>query len=147
MIKKKLQEKQIKALKAGEKVRLSTIRYILSRIKNEEIKKRCELSDDEGIFIIKKIIKELNESIEVFKKGKRDDLVEQAKAQLLVARSFLPPELTDDELREEIKKIIGDNQKILEQDKKAIISICFRQLRSKADSQRIVKILREYVDL
>jgi len=144
MLKQKLQEDQIIALKSGDHDKLNIIRFIISQIKNKEIEKRGELSDDEVILVLKKIAKELNESISAFEKGNRQDLVEENKKQLTIISQYLPQEISDEELKKEIKRIIQENQDLYQKNPKAIIGICIKQLKSKADSSRIIKILSAY---
>jgi hypothetical protein len=144
MLKQKLQEDQIIALKSGDHDKLNIIRFIISQIKNKEIEKRSELSDDEVILVLKKIAKELNESISAFEKGNRQDLVEENKKQLTIISQYLPQEISDEELKKEIKRIIQENQDLYQKNPKAIIGICIKQLKSKADSSRIIKILSAY---
>lgn len=145
MLKQKLQEEQIKALKSGDKEKLSVLRFVLAQIKNKEIEKQKELNDDQVILVIKKIAKELKESIDAFKKTKRQDLVEENEKQLKIISLYLPEELTDNQLKQEIEKIISQNQELFNQNPKAIIGLCMRTLKSKADSSRIMKIIQLYV--
>ena len=83
--------------------------------------------------VLKKIAKELKESIEAFEKGNRPDLVKENKKQLVVVSQYLPAEITEEELKKEIEKIIADNKAIYDQNPKAIIGICMKQLKAKAD--------------
>ncbi|GAB4218675.1 MAG: GatB/YqeY domain-containing protein [Candidatus Microgenomates bacterium] len=145
MLRQKLQEEQILALKSGDKTKLSVLRFIISQIKNKEIDKKAELTDDEIVLVLKKLVKEITESIEAFKKGGREDLVKENENQLQIINQYLPKELTDDQLKQEIEKIIEENKLIFEKNQKAIIGICVKNLRSKADSSRILKILSAYV--
>lgn len=66
MLKQKLQDDQLQALKSGQKEKLSVVRYILAQIKNKEIEKQSELSDEDVVGVLKKIAKELRESVEAF---------------------------------------------------------------------------------
>lgn len=145
MLRQKLQEEQIIALKSKDSQKLSVLRFILAQIKNKEIEKRGELTDEEIILVIKKIAKELKESIEAFKKGGREDLVKENEKQLEIISLYLPKELSDEELKKEIEKIISQNQDLFNKNPKAIIGLCMKTLRSKADSSRIMKILGDYV--
>lgn len=92
MLSDKLQADQIAALKAGDKVKLNVIRFILSRVKNKEIEKQAKLSDDDVIALLKKLSKEVKESIEMYEKGGRNELVEEHKKQLEVISSYIPEE-------------------------------------------------------
>lgn len=141
MLTQKLQDDQIHALKSGEKDKLSVLRYILAQIQNKKIEKQADLSDEDVIVILKKIAKELKESIDAFEKGGRKDLVSEYKKQLDILNPYLPKEMSDEELTKSIDELIEKNKDIYEKNPKAIIGICMKLLRSKADSSRIMAIL------
>lgn len=143
MIKKKLQEEQIKALKNKKTVKLNVIRYILSKIKNEEIDKKRELIDEEIIEIIKKILQQ-NKETQIFA-GKKNDsnLLRQLDEEKKILTSFLPNQLTKDQLKEEIKKIIDKNQELYKKNPKAIIGITIKQLKIRSNPADILQILNE----
>ena len=142
MLKNQLQKDQIKALKEGDKKRLEILRFILSRVKNKEIEKQKELSDEEFIEVLRKIEKELNESLEFAQKSKREDLVQNYKSQLEVVKSYLPKPLTDEELEREIEKIIEENKALWEKNPRAIIGIAVKKLKPVAEAGRIAKIVQ-----
>jgi len=150
MLRQKLQDDQISALKAGDKIKLSVLRFILAQIKNKEIDKNPpaggELNDDETLSVLKRIAKELKESIEAFEKGGRKELVEDNKKQLEIVSAYLPAEISDTELKGEIEKIIKENQAVFDNNKKAIIGICMKQLKSKADPGRIMKMIQSIIE-
>lgn len=144
MIQETIQKDQVSALKSGDKEKLSTLRYIVAQIKNKEIDKKGRLTDEEVIEALRKVAKEIRESIEAFRKGNRQDLVEQHKKQLEIVSSYLPAELSDEDLKKEIEKIIESNKDLYKRNPKAIIGISVKQLKPKAASSRIVKILQSY---
>lgn len=142
MLRQTITNDQIKALKNHDQPTLTTLRYILAQIKNKEIEKKSDLNDDEVITVLRKQSKELHESIEAFKKGGRNDLVTEYETQLKVVSSYLPKELSDEDLHKEIDRIIAQNQELYKQNPKAIIGVVMKQLKSKADSSRILKLLQ-----
>ena len=144
MLRQKLQDDQVIALKSGDKTKLEILRFILAQIKNKEIDKKSELNDEETLVVIKKVTKELKESIEAFDKGKRKDLSDDSKKQLAIVSVYLPEEISDEELKQEVEKIIKENQALFDKNQKAIIGICMKQLKSKADPVRIMKIISSY---
>lgn len=95
MLVKKLQDEQIKALKGGDKTRLEILRYILAQIQNKEIEKRGDLSDEDAVFVLKKIAKELKESLDASQKGQRADLATGYQKQLEVVNEYLPAEISE----------------------------------------------------
>ena len=145
MLRQKLQDDSILALKAGNKTRLSVLRFILAQVKNKEIDKQSELNDEETMVVLRKVIKELKESVEAFEKGGRKELLEDNKKQLEIALVYLPAEIGDDELKKEIERVIKENQAVFDNNQKAIIGICMKQLKSKADPGRIMKTLQTFL--
>lgn len=141
MLKNNLVNDQIQALKSARTEELETLRYILSQIKNREIEKRSDLTDEETIEVLKKIAKELKESIDSFEKGARRDLLNKSKKQLEITFKYLPPEISEDELKSEVQKIIDANRELYQANPKAIIGLCMKELKNKADPQRIMSML------
>ena len=145
MLRQKLQDDSILALKAGDKTKLSVLRFILAQVKNKEIDKQSEINDEETMVVLRKVIKELKESVEAFEKGGRIELLEDSKKQLEIALVYLPAEIGDDELKKEIERVIKENQAVFDNNQKAIIGICMKQLKSKADPGRIMKTLQAFL--
>jgi len=143
MLYEQLQVEQITALKSKDTLKLQTIRGIIAEIKNGEIEKNAPLSEDEVIALIKKAKKEFLESIESFTKGERTDLIEEAQKQLNIVNAYLPPELTDEELKKAIVTLIENNKDAIAKNPKAIIGICMKELKSKAQSSRILAALQK----
>lgn len=141
MLKQKLQDEQIAALKSKNTEKLEVIRFVISLIKNREIEKKAELDDEEILTVLKKFTKELKESITAFEKGNRKELVDRNKKQLEIISQYLPNEISDEELDKEIDKIIADNKAAYDQNPKVIIGICMKLLKTKADPSRIIKAL------
>ncbi len=147
MLRQKLQDDQIKALKSGDKVSLTVIRFVISQVKNREIEKKSELSDEEVLAVLKKFAKELKESIDAFTKGNRLELVEENKKQLEVVSLYLPKEISDEELAAEMDKILEENKSLVDTNPKAVIGVVMGKLKSKADPGRIMPMLRTKINL
>ncbi len=142
MIRQKIQTDQIIALKSGKSDTVTILRYILAQIKNKEIEKKAELNDEETTQILRKIAKELKESIEAFEKGKRADLVAESKKQLDILQPYLPQELSDEDLKKAIQIILDTNKEAIQRNSKVAIGLCMKELRTKADSSRIMTLLK-----
>lgn len=94
----RLKEAQKDAMRAKDKLRLGTIRLALAEVKQREVDTREELTDDEVIALLTKMVKQRNDSIAQFKDANRLDLVEQEESELVVLKTFLPEPLSDDEV-------------------------------------------------
>ena len=107
-LKKQIDEKLNQALKAKDKSTYPTLRLVVSAIKDAEIAARTkgqkEMSDSDIMAILKKMIKQRNESCEVYKKAGRNELLDNEKKEIGVINLFLPKQLSD----EETKKICED---------------------------------------
>src|SRR3990167_1819711 len=130
MIKQKIIADQISALKNHDQEKLSLLRYILAQIKNKEIDKipsdpkgKSDLTDEEVVSVLRKITKELNESIEAYKKGNRQDLVKENQKQLEILSVYLPKELSDEDLKKEVEKIIQANIQVSQANPKTIFGL------------------------
>ena len=113
-LKKRIDEKLNQALKAKDKNTYPTLRLIVSAIKDTEIAGRSkgltELSDVDISAILKKMIKQRNESCEVYKKAGRNELLENEQKEIKVINEFLPKQLSDEETKricEEAIKSVG----------------------------------------
>jgi uncharacterized protein len=142
MLRDQIQSDQIAALKAGEKAKVEALRFILSQIKNKEIDKKEPLNDEETTSLLRKTIKELNESIEAFTKGDRTEMADQSKQQLGFLSGYLPSEISDEELQKEVQSIVDSNKEVFEKNRNAVIGICMKELSAKAAPDRIMKTLQ-----
>lgn len=106
-IKVRLQRAMKEALKAGDRVRLDTIRLVLAEIRNAEIEKRAPLEEDEIVALLRKGIKKREESLAYFRQGNREDLVERTEAEIAVLSEFLPPPMTEDELAALVRDVLA----------------------------------------
>lgn len=140
MLRAKLQGEQLQALKSGDRDRLETLRFILSQIKNREIEKKAELTDEETISTLQKFKRELNETIEAARTSGRSELLSQSEKQLSIVNEYLPAELTDEQLKAEIERIIAANQELYEKNPKAILGVLMKELKTKAESSRILQV-------
>lgn len=145
MLLDKLQAHQIEALKKRDTVKLETLRYILSQIKNREIEKQASLTDEEVLEVLKKHVKNLHESIAAFKRGNRADLASQSEAQLDIVSSYLPPEISDEDLAKEVQNIYEKNKVLANENPQALIGVSVKALKDKASPQRIIKTLQALI--
>jgi len=114
------------SLKQWDSVRLSVLRMLLAAIKNKEVEKLRALTEDEFFSIVKTSVKQHVDSMESFKKGNRQDLVDKEEKELEILKTFLPVSLSSEELMKEVEETI----KIIE-------------AKSKKDMGKVIKYLME----
>jgi len=94
----RLKDAQKDAMRAKDKVRLGTIRLALSEVKQREVDTREELSDEDVIVLLTKMVKQRRDSITQFKAAERQDLVDQEESELAILQEFLPEPLSEEEI-------------------------------------------------
>lgn len=93
------------AMKSKDSVKLGTLRFLQSAIKNREIEMRpTPINDEEVMGVIKKLVKQRKESIEQYKAGNRQDLVDQEAAELKILETYLPAQMS----KEQVEKLVTD---------------------------------------
>src|SRR3990172_12287770 len=107
-LKDKLAEEMKGAMRSQDKLRLSTIRMLLSAVKYKEIDLGKKLTDEEVIETITSQVKQRRDSIEQFAKAGRTDLVEKEEAELRMLQGYLPEQLTPEEIDAEIEKAVNE---------------------------------------
>jgi uncharacterized protein YqeY len=95
----RLSEDQRSAMKSGDQARIRVLRLLRTRIKEAAVEKRADLSDGEIYKVIMSESKKRHEAIDLFEKGERGDLAAREREEIGILESYLPPKLTDDELR------------------------------------------------
>jgi len=142
-LKQKLNDDLRQALRSGDKAKISTIRLLLSAIKNAEIAKMAVLEDADIFGVISKEIRQRQESIEAFKKGNRADLVAQEEAEMAVLQSYLPKQMTHEEIIAAAKQVIAEVGAIGPADKGKVMPKIIAQLKGKADGREINAVVTE----
>ena len=124
-------------------VRRDTIRMLLSDIKKYEIDERLEADDQIISTLINKNVKQRRDSIEQFKNGNRDDLVQKEQDQLDVILRYLPKQLTEEEIKILVKEEIENLSASSVQDMGKLMGHLKPKLLGKADMSVVSKIIKE----
>src|SRR4030042_272914 len=126
------------AMKSGDKVRLETIRSIRALILEfEKSGKDKELKPEDEINLLVSCAKKRKEAIEQYQNAERNDLAEKEERELQIIQSYLPKQLNEDELKNEIKKIaveIGTSKK---EDFSKLMPVAIKALKGRADGKMI----------
>lgn len=95
------------AMKAKDTIALGTLRMLLAAIKNEEINKRGKLEESEIIALVKRGIKTRKESIDLYEKGNRKDLVDKEKKEVEILENYLPKQLSEEQIANLVDETIA----------------------------------------
>jgi len=130
------------AMRAKDAVRLSTLRLLKSAVEYHKIEKKQEqLTDAEVTAVIKKQIKQRQDSIEGFEKGGRADLVEKEKAELAVLKAYLPEELSQAQVEEVVKATIAELGAATKTDMGKVMKVVQAKLAGRADNRLVSQIV------
>jgi len=132
-----------RALKSGDRTRVSILRVIRSTLKNREIEKGSSLNDEDIISVLNTLKKRAQESIEQFASAGRHDLVEKEEAELSVISGYLPEQLTEDALRDLIKKTIEETGASSPRDVGKVMKKIMSAHRGRVDGKLANKLVRE----
>jgi len=112
MIRDDIKAATILAMKGGDKASTTTLRLIQAAIKNRDIELRtaAQTPDDDALVteVLQKMIKQRRESVDLYRKGNREELAAAEEAEIAVIEKFLPAQLSDDDARAAIQQIIAD---------------------------------------
>lgn len=144
MLKEKLTDDLKTAMKNADQLTVGVLRLLIAAIKNKEIEKRAQLSDEEVLQVLSSEAKKRKDSIDMFNRGGREDLAKKEKEELSILEQYLPKQLS----AEEVKKIIEDKIETL---RSASGDISFgntmkevmKELKGKADGKLVSEIIKE----
>ena len=139
----KIQQEMVKAAKAQDKARLSALRMIRSGIQNRQIDKRAPLSDEEVMEVLSSLVKRTKESIEQFGLGNRQDLVQKEEAELEVILSFLPKQMDEGEIREQLSGIIQEVGAEGPKDLGKVMQSAMASFKGRVDGRLVQQLARE----
>lgn len=105
-IKEKMAQDLKEAMKSGDTFKRDALRLLNSALKQVEVDKRIILSDDDVISILKSAYKQREDALQSYVQAKRDDLAQKEKREMDIILSYLPKQLSDEELREVVKSLI-----------------------------------------
>ena len=103
----KIKKDMYTAMKSGDKEKANTLRNVISKLKDKQIEKREPLSDEEEIKILQTLVKQRKESIDLYEKGGRRELVAIEKQEMDIINSYLPKMMSEDAIKDIIKNVIN----------------------------------------
>jgi hypothetical protein len=130
------------AMKSGDKRRVSTLRLLLSGLKNEKINSQRELTHEEAEAIIRRAVKQRKESIEVYERTGRPDLAAGEKEELAILEAYLPQAMSDAELEKAIRGIAEEKGFSSAKDVGQLMKELMARHRGRADGKRAQEIAR-----
>ena len=127
------------AMKAKDEFKRDTLRTLNAALKQVEVDQRIEMTDEVVLPLLQKEIKKRADSVELYIKGAREDLAKKEQGEIELIKAYLPAQLSDEELKEKIKKIIERVGKNLG----AVMKMAKDEIGASAEAKRITMIAKE----
>lgn len=143
MVTKAELESELKeAMRTGDKTRRDTMRMVLSAVKLAEVDRREPLGEEELLKVLKKEANARRETIQDAEKAARDDLVENAQAELEILEEFLPEPLTNDEIASMAHKVIEELEATGMEDMGRVMGDMMSRVAGRAEGKQVSDIVR-----
>ena len=143
LIKPLISEAIKSSMKSGDKENTTTLRMAISEIKKEEIDKKSDLTDQEIIVILQKMIKQRKDSSSQFSSAGRDELAEKEEREIKSLTEFLPEQLTEKEIEKIVSKTVNDLNAQSPQDIGKVMGSLKSQLQGKADMSIVSRMVNQ----
>ena len=146
-MKQKLTEDLKSAMKSADQTTVGVLRLLLAALKNKEIEKRSgnvDLTDEDVLRVILSEAKKRKDSIDIFRQGKREDLVLKEKEELAIIEKYLPQQLTVEEIEKAIDRVLSA---LPAKDFPVAMKSAMQELRGKADAKLVAEIIKKKISL
>ena len=136
-LKLQITEEMKTAMRAKDSVRLGAIRLLLAAIKQREVDERIELTDSDIIAVIEKMLKQRRDSINAYESANRADLADIEKFEVTVLQTYLPQQLTEDEVKALLDKVVTELSATGMKDMGAVMAAVKPLVAGKADMGKL----------
>jgi uncharacterized protein YqeY len=144
MLEEKLNQDYVQAMKSKEALKVSTVNFLRAQLKNVRIDQRKEkLSDEEVVVVIKKQMKQRQDSIEQYEKGGRPDLADKEKQELAILKSYLPQEMPEAELRRIVEEAVKQTNASSMKDMGNVMKIVTAKAAGRADNRAVSELVKK----
>lgn len=146
MLQEQLAKDLITALKAKDEVKVGVLRFLQAAIKNMVIDGRAngkEVGDAEILEVIAKQVKQRNDSIAQYKTGGREDLAQKEEAEKAILQSYLPAQMSEDEVRKLVQEAVAATGVKGPQEMGKVMGALMPKVKGKADGQVVSRIVKE----
>ena len=138
-----IQKDMYKAMKEKEKERINALRNIIGKLKYRYIDKGDKLNEHEEIKVIQSLAKQQRESIEMYKQGGRNDLVETERKELSIIEEYLPQAMSEEEVRQLVRETVKETGAESMSDLGKVMPMVMKKGAGKVDGKIAQEILRE----
>lgn len=140
MLKDDIQKAMISALKGRRETDLKVLRFVISEIKYAEIARQKDLSDQEVQEVLAKELKKRKEAVEMFRKNNRPEMVEEEEKQIRIIETYLPKQMSDEELGKIIEETLASLEDKTNTGK--VIGAVMAKVKGKADGAKVSSVVK-----
>ena len=145
-LKDKLLSDMQEAMKSRDSVKLATVRSVISAVKNQEIDSKEELDEEEIFTLVSREIKKRKEAAALYEKGGRPELKDKEIQEMEILQTYLPEQVSEEDLRERIQEVIAETGAEGMQDFGKIMKTLVPEFKGKADNALIKELTNEYLN-
>lgn len=131
------------AMKSGDKLRVSTLRMLLSELKNERIEKGRELEEPDFLTVVNRGVKQRSESATQYRDGDREELAVQEEAELSILEEYLPEPISEEEARNAVRELIEEQDLEGLGDLGRVMGSLMPELKGRIEGKELQRIARE----
>jgi uncharacterized protein YqeY len=131
------------SMRERNKDRTSTLRMALSELKKEEIDNKIELSNEDSIKILQRMIKQRKESMSQFLNAQRNDLAEKEESEIVILQDFLPEQMSEDDINKLVIQAINETDAKEPQDIGKVMGFLKTKIQGNADMGVVSKLVKE----
>lgn len=131
------------AMKARDNYRRDALRYVISAFKYAEIDARAALSPEDELKLVRQQVKQRQDSIEQFRAGNREDLVEKEEVQLRILETYLPQQMSDDDLMAFVAQGISEAGASGPKDMGKVMGLLNKQADGRVDGRRLSAAVKD----
>lgn len=142
-LKAAIQEHMKLAMKARDQRRLGIIRLMLAAIKQVEVDERKELTDNDTLAILDKMVKQRRDAKDQYEKAERTDLAEQEAYEIAVVEEFLPEQLSQEEIQSIVTAIIAEAGATGPKDMGKVMGLIKPKVQGKADMRQVSELIKQ----
>ena len=139
----KLMNDMKSAIKTGQKAELTALRNLIGKVKAKQIDSGKDLTQEECIKVLASAAKQLKDSIQQYKSGGREDLVNKECFELSIVERYLPNQMSNDDVRAIVKKTIATVGAESMKDMGKVMSVAMKAVGAEADGSIVQKMVRE----
>ena len=143
---KNITDEMYLSMKSGDKEKANTLRTLISKLKDQQIKLRKDISDEESLKIIKTLVKQRKESSEIYSKAGREELAEKENFEISVLDNYLPKLMSDEDALLLIKKIVDETNSKDLSDIGKVMPLVMQRGKGKVDGKIANRILRSLLE-